>query len=139
MAESSRILRFAPGEAVVNAGEESTALFLIKTGEAVVEMNHREVARMQPGDVFGEFAFLTGSLRTATVRSIDSSMEVVELDERSLRSLLEDEPELAEQLAEKMAARRLHGESLLDESGAMVSPAGVVAQFRKHLRRFVGR
>jgi small-conductance mechanosensitive channel len=139
MAESSRILRFAPGETVVNSGEESTALFLIKTGEAVVEMNHREVARMQPGDVFGEFAFLTGSLRTATVRSIDSSMEVVELDERSLRSLLEDEPELAEQLAEKMAARRLHGESLLDESGALVSPAGVVAQFRKHLRRFVGR
>jgi len=139
MAESSRILRFAPGEAVVNAGEESAALFLIKTGEAVVEMNHREVARMQPGDVFGEFAFLTGSLRTATVRSIDSSMEVVELDERSLRSLLEDEPELAEQLAEKMADRRRHGESLLDESGALVSPAGVVAQFRKHLRRFVGR
>jgi len=139
MAESSRILRFAPGEAVVRIGEESTALFLVKAGEAIVEMNHREAARMQPGDVFGEFAFLTGSVRTATVRAADSALEVVELDERSLRGLLEDQTELADELAEKMVARRRHGEALLDESGALVSPAGVVAQFRKHLLRFVGR
>jgi len=139
MAESSRILRFAPGETVVSVGEESTALFLVKTGEAIVEINQREVARMKPGEIFGEFAFLTGSLRTATVRAADSALEVVELDKGSLHGLLEDQPELAEELAEKMAARRRHGEALLDESGAFVSPAGVVAQFRKHLLRFVGR
>lgn len=139
MAESSRILRFAPGEAVVRTGEESTALFLVKTGQAIVEMNRREAARLQPGDVFGEIAFLTGNVRTATVRAAQSALEVVELDEGSLRSLLEDQTELAEELAEKMVARRRHGESLLDESGALVSPAGVVAQFRKHLLRFVGR
>jgi small-conductance mechanosensitive channel/CRP-like cAMP-binding protein len=139
MAESSRILRFAPGEAVVSVGEKSTALFLVTTGEAAVEVNQREVARMRPGDVFGEIAFLTGSIRTATVRATDSALEVVELDEGSLRSLLEDQKELAEDLAEKMAAHRRHGESLLDESGALVSPAGLVAQFKRQLLRFVGR
>ena len=139
MAESSRILRFAPGEAVISVGEESTALYLIKSGRAVVVMNQREIARMQPGDVFGEIAFLSGSMRTATVRAADSALEVIELDEGSLRSLLEDQKELAEELAEKMAAHRLHGESLLDESGAIVSPAGVVALFKRHLLRFVGR
>ena len=139
MADSSRILRFAPGEAVVTAGEESTAIYLVKTGNATIELNQREVARMQPGDVFGEIAFLTGSIRTATVRAADSALEVVELDEESLRSLLENETELAEELAERMVAHRRHGESLLDESGAFVNPAGMVAQFRKHLLRFVGR
>ena len=88
-------------------------------------------------DVFGEFAFLTGSQRTATVRATGSAVEVVELDEQSLRSLLEDQHELAEELAEKMAARELHGESLRDDSGVLVSPAGVVAQFKRHLLRFV--
>jgi len=139
MAESSRILRFAPGEAVVTTGEKSTALYLVMTGEAVVEMNQREVARKQPGEIFGEIAFLTEGMRTATVRAADSALKVIELDEGSLRSLLEDQTELAEELAEKMAAHRRHGEALLDESGALVSPAGVVAQFRKHLLRFVGR
>ncbi len=137
MAESSRILRFAPGEAVVRVGEESTALYLMVAGEAVVEMKHREIARVQPGDVFGEFAFLTGSLRTATVRATGSAIEVVELDEESLHSLLEDQQELADELAEKMAARQLHGESFRDDTGALVNPAGMVAQFKQHLLRFV--
>jgi CRP-like cAMP-binding protein len=139
MAESSRILRFAPGEAIVRVGEVSTALYLVIAGEAVVEMKHREIARLGPGDVFGEFAFLTGSKRTATVRATGSAVEVVELDEVSLRSLLEDQHELAEELAEKMAARQLQGESLRDDSGVLVSPAGMVAQFKRHLLRFVRR
>ena len=71
--------------------------------------------------------------------TIALKLEVVELDEKSLRSLLEDQKELAEELAEKMAAHRVSGESMLDESGAMVSPAGLVAQFKRHLLRFVGR
>jgi len=139
MAANSRILRFAPGEAVVQTGEKSTALYLIKSGEAVVILNNREAARLQPGDVFGEFAFLTGSLRTATVCATDRAIEVVELDETSLRSLLANQPELAEELAEKMAARQHASESFRDETGALVSPAGMVAQFKRQLLRFVGR
>jgi small-conductance mechanosensitive channel len=139
VAASSRLRRFAPGEAVVRVGERSTALFVVAVGEAVVEQDGREIARVGRGEPFGEMAFLTGSLRTATVRADRSALEVVELDEGSLRSLLEDRPELAQQLAEKMAARRLHGESLRDETGAMVSPAGVVAQLKRYLLGFVGR
>lgn len=139
MAESSRILRFAPDEDVVRIGEESTALYLIASGEAVVIMNRREIARVASGDVFGEIAFSTGSLRTATVRAAETALEVIELDETSLRSLLEDNPELADDLAEKMAARQLHGQAILDETGAIVSPAGLVRQLKAHLLRFVGR
>ena len=139
MAADSRLRRWAPGEPIVRVGEESTALYVVATGEAAVERNGREIARVSPGEFFGEMAFLTGDLRAATVRAAESAVEAVELDDASLRSLLEDRPELADQLAEKMAARQLHGESLRDETGAIVSPAGVVAQFKQHLLRFVGR
>ncbi len=139
MAENSRMRRYAPGEAVVRVGDHSSALFLLAAGEVAIEQDRREIARLTAGEFFGEMAFLTGSLRTANVRATESAVEVVELDENSLRSLLEDQPELAENLAEKMAARRLHGESMRDETGALVSPAGVVAQFKQHLLRFVGR
>jgi hypothetical protein len=139
MAQCSRIRRFAPGEAVVRGGDPSTAMHLIASGQAVVEHDRREIARIGPGDFFGEMAFLTGGRRTATVRAAESAIEVVELDDSSLRSLLEDRPELAHEIAEKMAARQLHGDSLRDESGAVVSPAGMVAQLKRHLLRFVGR
>jgi hypothetical protein len=52
---------------------------------------------------------------------------------------LADQAELADQLAEKMASRQLEGEELHDESGALISPAGLVSQFRRHLLKIIGR
>ena len=139
LAEGSRMCRFAPGESAVRTGETSTALFLVASGSAVVEQDGREIATLQAGDFFGETAFLSGVPRTATVRATDGPLEVVEIDEACLRTLLEDHEELAEHLAEKMAARRLEAEELRDETGALISEAGLVAQFRKHLLRIIGR
>jgi hypothetical protein len=137
MAQSSKLRRYAPGEAVIRVGEASTALYLVAAGAVAIEDRNREIGRITAGDCFGEMAFLTGAARTATVRATDAAAEVLELDERSLRSLLEDQPELAEGLAEKMAARQMAREAVRDETGAIVSPAGVVAAFKRHLLRFV--
>ena len=139
LAQNSTLRRFAPGEAVVRDGEDSTAFYLVASGTAAVAQNRKEIARVESGDFFGEMAFLTGTVRTATVRASESALEVIEVDDSSLHSLLENHTELAEHLAEKMAARQLQGETLRDETGAMISPAGLVGQFRKHLLRIVGR
>ena len=139
LAENSRLRRFAPRETVVRTGDESTAMYLVAAGEAAVNLRGREVARVGKGDFFGEMAFLTGDLRAATVSASTSPLEVIEIDDSSMRAILEDHAGLADQLAEKMAARRLHGEEMRDETGALISPAGLVAQFRKHLLKIVGR
>lgn len=139
LAATSRLRRYAPGEAVVREGEASTALYVVGAGEAVVvQRKGRELARVGAGDLFGEMAFLTGSLRSATVRASAVPLEVLEIDENGLRSLLFDRPDLAGQLAEKMAVRQLAGEELRDETGALISPAGLVTQIRKHMLRLVG-
>ena len=138
LADCSRLRRFAPGEAVVRSGDQSTALYVVAFGEGVVELGDRVIGNVSQGDFFGEAAFLTGSPRIATVRATKGHLEVVEIDDASLRSLLESHSNLTDQLAEKMAARRLAGESLRDESGALISPVGLAAQFRKHLLRIVG-
>ena len=39
----------------------------------------------------------------------------------------------------KMAIRQLEEEELRDETGALISPAGLVAQFRQHLLKIIGR
>ncbi len=139
LAENSTLRRFAPGEAVVRDGEDSNAFYLVASGSAAVVQNRKEIARVEAGDFFGEMAFLTGTARTATVRATETALEVIEVDDSSLHSLLENRTDLADQLAEKMAARQLHGQTFRDETGAIISPAGLVGQFRKHLLRIVGR
>ena len=108
-------------------------------GRAAVEQHGRDIATLETGDFFGETAFLSGSPRTATVRALDGPVEVVEINEGALRPLLEDHPELAGQLAEKMATRQLEGQDLRDETGALISPRGLVNQFRQHLLKIIGR
>ncbi len=75
-----------PREAVVRTGDESTALYLVASGEAVVEHKGREIARVEKGDFFGEMAFLTGDLRAADVRAPPLPSRSIEIDESSLRS-----------------------------------------------------
>jgi CRP-like cAMP-binding protein len=139
LAESSRLRRYAPGEAVVRKGDASTAVYLVASGEAVVEIGKREVSKIPGGEVFGEMGFLTGEQRSATVRASIMALEVVEIDDSGLRALLEDHSELAEQLAERMVERQLQGEELRDETGAIVSPKGLVSQIRDRFLRLVGR
>jgi small-conductance mechanosensitive channel len=139
LADGARIRRYAPAEAVVRTGEESTALYLVVSGEAVVEQHGRDIAILHAGDFFGETAFLSSVPRTAFVRAAGGPLEVAEIDAACLRPLLEDHPELADQLAEKMATRQLEGQELRDETGALISPKGLVNQFRQHLLKIIGR
>lgn len=59
---------FRPGVAVVKEGTMSgVGFFMVADGEAVVSVDGTEVARLGPGDHFGELALITEDVRTATV------------------------------------------------------------------------
>ncbi len=138
VADNCSLQRFAPGEAVVHQGDESKALFVVVSGEAVVLQNGHEVSRIGPSEVFGEGAFLTGNPRSATVCAGLGALEILEISKGSLGSLFEQHPDLMEKLAERLAERKLEGETLRDASGAIVHPRGLVAHIRRTLSRLVG-
>jgi CRP-like cAMP-binding protein len=65
---------YGTGEAIIRQGEPGAELFLVRHGEVVVSLERDgheevEVARMGPGDFFGEMSLLTGEPRSATVRA----------------------------------------------------------------------
>lgn len=57
------------GETIIREGEIGDSLYLIESGEFIVEKSSNLLAVLGRGDVFGEIALLYDLARTATVRS----------------------------------------------------------------------
>jgi MFS family permease len=71
LASAAREVRVYPTAVAVTQGEPGDAFYVIASGTAVVEIDGDEVARLGPGDFFGEIALLREVPRTATVRAVD--------------------------------------------------------------------
>lgn len=68
-----------PGKAVVQEKRMSgVGFFVITEGEAVVTVGGKQVARLGPGDYFGELALISEGERTATVTA-ETRMRCLEI------------------------------------------------------------
>ena len=67
VAESMTKRHYMPGEVVIREGDVGHELFLVSEGEVRVERGDSEVARLGPGEFFGELALMSGQRRNATV------------------------------------------------------------------------
>ena len=78
-----------PGELIVREGQPGREFFIIVSGEALVTLDGRMVARLGPGEFFGEVALLgRGHLRTATVMAL-TPMRLLVIDPRQFSTLLQ--------------------------------------------------
>ena len=92
------------GRELIRQGELGREFVVIEDGEALVERNGTEIARLGPGDYFGELALLDDHVRNATVRAVTDVMVQV-IDRRAFQTLLEDMPGLARNLLTGTARR----------------------------------
>ena len=68
LARSFKEREFRPGTSMVRQGEMSgVGFFVITDGKASVSVDGTEVARLGPGDHFGELALISEQVRSATV------------------------------------------------------------------------
>ena len=71
VAEKMTKRHFAAGETIIREGETGEEFFLISEGEVDVIRADHEVARLGPGDFFGEVALISGEQRNATVVAVN--------------------------------------------------------------------
>jgi CRP-like cAMP-binding protein len=104
LAEDTDELTYRPGQKVVEEGLLGETLFVVLSGEGKVVRRGRTLARVRPGDFFGELSALDGGPRTATIVA-ETPMEVLRLFRRTLFALLRDEPQLALRLMDGIVRR----------------------------------
>jgi CRP/FNR family transcriptional regulator, cyclic AMP receptor protein len=90
---------FKLGEEIIREGEWVHSLYVIRRGEASVELAgtgaRAIVASLGPHDVCGEIAFLEQCKATAAVIAADEEVEVEEINVGELRKILDAFPRTA--------------------------------------------
>lgn len=101
---------FASGEVLTRQGAEAHWLYIVVAGQVSVRVQQgeleREVARLGEGQFFGEMGLLTGEARTATVVAVED-VQCFRLGKSAFHDLLQDRPEIADEVARELARRRI--------------------------------
>lgn len=131
-----RARRGAPGDVLFREGEPGDTLLVVLEGQLVASVAGsggapQEVARLGPGEVVGEMAFVDAEARSATVQAPPngSGTTVLEFSRAALAHLRRTAPRVAASIQRNVlrdVARRLRdaGERLTEGSGRSLRDAG---------------
>lgn len=111
---------FEAGQTVFDEGDQGEVLYVIQTG--MVELMRsgpngpRLVARLAPGEFFGEMGVLLG--RPRAVRAVAASAsQLIELDAATFEEMCVERPEIAIRVIQRLAARVIDLEQRLAALG----------------------
>ena len=111
--EKGGVSRFTPGAVIVREGDHHNAIYVIRLGHVRVEKNSAgfplELARLGPGEIFGEMSFIDGSPASADIVA-NEYVETYVVDGLILDPLLKKYPSIYGRLFRSLAgilARRL--------------------------------
>ena len=93
---------FAPGDTVAQEGQGGVGFFVIRDGEAKVEVGGEEVRRLHQGDHFGEIALITEGPRTATVTA-ETELRCYGLTPWEFRPLVQTNANIAWKILQALA------------------------------------
>lgn len=95
---------FAPGDTVAQEGQGGVGFFVIREGNAKVEVGGQEVRTLGPGDHFGEIALIADGERTATIRA-ETELRCYGMTSWDFRPLVEDHADIAWKLLQAVARK----------------------------------
>ena len=106
--QAAESVKYSSGHTIVEIGDPGKSLFLIIDGDVQVIYPSRssdfELARLGPGDFFGEMALLNDKPRSATVRA-RSEVTALKLEKEAFRQAVQDAPNVALKVLEVLSIR----------------------------------
>jgi CRP/FNR family transcriptional regulator, cyclic AMP receptor protein len=104
--------RFDEKAKVSEEGKPGDDFYVILAGQASVVRRGRTVAKLVPGDFFGEIALLDGGPRTASIVA-DTPLEVMAVNRKPFHAMLQREPSIVLAMLEEVAGRLRNAERTL--------------------------
>jgi CRP/FNR family cyclic AMP-dependent transcriptional regulator len=95
---------FATGATIFAAGDKGDAMYVVRTGEVVIERGGQVMETLGPGGIFGEMALIDGSPRSATARA-KTDCVVAPINEKSFLFLVHETPFFAIAVMRTLAER----------------------------------
>lgn len=135
---------FRPGAAVIRAGEAGESMFVVSEGLVSVRIRAAEdevdVARLGPGDFFGEMSVLTGEARSATIVALTDAV-ICEIGKDDVAELLDHSPDAAATLSAAAAQRRMASSAAMARSpeAAEAEKASMAEAILAKMGSFFGR
>jgi hypothetical protein len=93
--ERGQVLECAQGQQLILEGQGTRSAFVVLEGRVEVIAHGSKVAEFGTGELFGEFAFLLDTKRTADVFATTPTVRLLVLDERTFERILAARAELA--------------------------------------------
>jgi CRP-like cAMP-binding protein len=106
VAENMQAHAKAAGDIVFQEGDAGESLYFVSRGVVEAVSGTQKLGRLAAGDCFGEFSFLTGQPRTATVTALEPS-ELLELSAADMKTAVESHPRLRDVLNKMYRERAL--------------------------------
>lgn len=104
VAEVAREVRAADGDLITAQGESGDDFFIVVSGRVLVERDGLAMARLGPGDFFGEIALIDGRPRTASAIA-EGEAQLLVLDHPAFDALLDEFPGIGRQVARTLVER----------------------------------
>lgn len=115
------LLTFEPGEIIVSESEPGDSLFVVAGGSVRIYVRgskggNKQIRMLGEGEFFGEISLLSGQPRTATITAATPT-EILELDRRTLDSIVGQHPQVPKTIKEVSASRAMSQEEVEARGG----------------------
>lgn len=95
---------YPAGHQLFDQGDQGHKMYIIKSGSVKIFRGDEDMATLSVGDFFGEMALMGELPRNASAKTTEES-EIFYLDKKDFDVLLENNPEVAEQIKKTFAER----------------------------------
>ena len=113
---------FVKGDTMTRQGAVAHWLYLIVKGVAQVWVDtpagRTQIATLLAGSVFGEMGMMTGEARRATVTA-QGDVECYRLDKEGFRAILQERPDVANEISKVLVSRQAELDQLRAEAAAV--------------------
>ncbi|MBP1643784.1 MAG: cAMP-binding protein [Acidobacteria bacterium] len=115
LANFSRELRFEPGSALFEEGDEGHEMYVVLEGKVLISKyipgaGEEALAILERGDFFGEMTLIDGEPRSADARAHEGPVTVLALDQGTIQEMLALDPEASLEFLKllcRLVAKRL--------------------------------